>query len=138
MAEEEFRDPLPGPSKNPQGKHVSSRQRVLIYNLYSQLRCEHSKSAAIRITSKQLGISERTVWETVGEMDATGSVSSPTKKRVRETTYDRLDEDQKSAIRRHVHSFFLKNELPTCTKILTVNIVYIFHINELNTFFIGY
>ncbi|KAK9736520.1 hypothetical protein QE152_g12392 [Popillia japonica] len=88
--------------------------------ILQELMKNHSKSAAIKLTAKQLGIGERTVWDIVKEIDSIGNPSSPPKKRSRTTIYDDLDEGQKSAIRRHVHSFFLRNELPTCTKILDV------------------
>lgn len=48
-----------GPSKNPQGKRISSSQRQMAYNLYLQLKCDNSKSASIKLTSKQLGIGEK-------------------------------------------------------------------------------
>lgn len=79
MADEEaFHQPA-GPSKNPQGKHVGSKQRLMAFNLYLDLKQDNSKSAAIKITAKQLGLSERTVWDVVKEMDTIGLVSSPPK-----------------------------------------------------------
>ncbi|KAK9744896.1 hypothetical protein QE152_g7338 [Popillia japonica] len=97
-----------------------AEQELVHRYILQELMKNHSKSAAIKLTAKQLGIGERTVWDIVKEIDSIGNPSSPPKKRSRTTIYDDLDEGQKSAIRRHVHSFFLRNELPTCTKILDV------------------
>ncbi|KAK9696142.1 PQ loop repeat [Popillia japonica] len=63
-----------------------------------ELMKNHSKSAAIKLTAKQLGIGERTVWDIVKEIDSIGNTSSPPKKRSRTTIYDDLDEGQNSAI----------------------------------------
>lgn len=111
---------LPGPSKNPKGKYIRSGQRQMAYNVYLKHRENMSKTAAVNQTARDVGISKNTVFDIVKEMEISASFTSPARKRNYQNTYNKLDEAQKSTIRRHVHSFFLKNELPTCTKICDV------------------
>lgn len=113
-----------GPSKNPSGRHVKSGQRRMAYNIYLKHKNNLSKTAAVHQAAKEVGISKNTMFDIIKDMESTGNIHSPPKKRICQTKYDKLDETQKSAIRRHVHSFFLRNELPTCTKLFEVHFNY--------------
>lgn len=106
-----------GTSKNPTGKHVKCGQRLMVYNVYFNHKNNLSKSAAVHQAVKEVEISKNTLLDIIKEMESTANVHSAPKKRIYQTKYHKLEEAQKSAIGRHVHSLFLRNELPTCTKL---------------------
>ncbi|GJQ78217.1 hypothetical protein Trydic_g2546 [Trypoxylus dichotomus] len=60
-----------GPSKNLREECISSGQR--------QCKQNKSKSAAIKLTSTQLGLGEVTMWSIIKLMKPTGTVASPPK-----------------------------------------------------------
>lgn len=112
-----------GTSKNPQGKHIGKGQRQMAYNVYSKHRNDNphlSKTAAVLQTAEEIGISKNTMFDIIKNMGSK-NLKSPSKKRKYQSLYSTLSEAQIGAVRRHVHSFFLRNELPTCSKILQVN-----------------
>lgn len=68
--------------------------------------------------SKSSGIGQRTIQTTLAEYKKEGTVSSPNKKKLRFTILDKVDDFDKNAIRRKIHSFWLNREVPTVTKML--------------------
>lgn len=54
------------------------------------------------------------------EYEKTGKVSSPKQAEKRKTILDSIDEFDREAIRRKIHEFFFKNEIPTVEKVLRV------------------
>ncbi|KAK5647894.1 hypothetical protein RI129_002786 [Pyrocoelia pectoralis] len=60
----------------------------------------------------------RMLWNIIKEIESSGTARSPKKTRTRQSQYTRLQDFEKSRIRKHVHSFFFKNELPTLEKVL--------------------
>ncbi|VVC27951.1 Ribonuclease H-like domain,Winged helix-turn-helix DNA-binding domain [Cinara cedri] len=111
------------PKKNPSGKIISSSQRQMIVNLY-KAKLVQIPGATIRkyrqIISKELGIGEKTVSNTIAEYNNTKTVTSPSKKRIRISFRNVFDEFHRSTIRRHVHSFWFKRQLPTVDKLYRV------------------
>jgi len=68
--------------------------------------------------SKTTGIGQRTVQITLAEYKKEGTVSSPNKKRVKPTIFEKVDEFDKNAIRQKIHDFWRKREVPTVPKML--------------------
>lgn len=68
-------------------------------------------------TANILGISVSSVYRVLKDYKQHGKCSSPAPKH-RATFTDKIDDLSKSAIRKKVHAFFLKGELPTTYKVL--------------------
>lgn len=68
--------------------------------------------------SKSSGIGQRTVQTTLSEYKNKGTVSSPNRKKTRPTIIEKVDDSDKSAIRRKIHSFWFNREIPTISKVL--------------------
>lgn len=75
------------------------------------------KTAAVLQAAEEGGVSKNTRFDITKKME-TGNLKSPSKNR---SLYSNLNQSQVTAVRGHVYSFFLRNELPTCSKILKVN-----------------
>lgn len=109
--------------RNKRGKPVGSRQRVLIINLYKKYsRCVNQlkgkKVSVYHKISEDTGIGIRTISKTVKMYTESRIVKSPNKKRIcNKTLFSNMDELMKDAIRRKVHAFFMKNEIPTLNKV---------------------
>lgn len=80
--------------------------------------------------SKVSGIGHRTIQTTLAEYEKEGTVSSPNKKKTKLTILDKVDNVDKNAIRRKIHSFWLNREVPTLKKMMIA-------INEDETFIIS-
>lgn len=71
--------------KNVQGKHVKSGQRLMAFNIYSRHVQEgKSKSASVKLTAMAVGLSERLLWQIISEVDSSGKLQSPQKKKMPE------------------------------------------------------
>jgi len=73
----------------------------------------------IKIISEESGIGQRTVSVTLSEYRNKGTVSSPNKTKVRPTVTEKVDDFDQDAIRKKVHEFWHRREIPTLKKILT-------------------
>ncbi|XP_026821732.1 uncharacterized protein LOC113560174 [Rhopalosiphum maidis] len=69
--------------------------------------------------SDTLGIGLNKVQTTVSEYNQTKIVTSPNRRRNKPGVVDKIDDFDKNAIRRKVHSFWHNKELPTLAKVLT-------------------
>jgi len=69
--------------------------------------------------SLTLGIGLNKIQTTISEYNRTKTVTSPNRRRIRASIIDKIDDFDKNAIRRKVHSFWLNKELPTIAKVLT-------------------
>jgi len=101
----------------------------MVINLYKQLKLEKNEIKYIDLMqriSNALGIGLNKVRTIVSEYKQTKTVTSPNRKRNRPGVLDNIDDFDKNAIRRKVHSFWLNKELPTLAKVLN-------SINEDNT-----
>ncbi|RVE52596.1 hypothetical protein evm_002715 [Chilo suppressalis] len=76
------------------------------------------KSDIIKKSAEILGISRATVYRLVKEKKSTGRgrISSPPPPPFKVSLMDRLDDMDNAAIRRKVHTFFLKRRCPPLTK----------------------
>lgn len=98
-------------------RHVLCQaERVVVNNVYEGLRAMHSEKSrreVITLCAKLTKFSERTVNRVVKKVEVTAPrVRGSPKKFI-------LDNDTKCAIRRKIHGFFFKNEIPTVKKMLT-------------------
>jgi len=71
---------------------------------------------AREILSKELGIGQKTISNTIAQYRENKTVSSPDKTKI----FKNIDDFDKYAIRRKIHQFWFNRELPTLGKILTV------------------
>ncbi|XP_060854700.1 uncharacterized protein LOC132932367 [Rhopalosiphum padi] len=109
--------------RNPRGKFVCSRQREMIINAYKS-KLEKNPSMTIRnmrsTLSKELGIGETTISNTISQYRQHETVSSPNKTKKFKNIETKINDFDKSEIRKKIHKFWFDRELPTLDKILKV------------------
>ncbi|XP_057671857.1 uncharacterized protein LOC130903648 [Diorhabda carinulata] len=101
--------------------HLSLNKKQSMINLYKQILTDQPKIKFTAVVSKivtTMGIAKSTVYRTIKEYRSTGTVVSPKHSGGCPGLVKTFDETSKNIIRRIVHSFFLKNEIPTLNKIL--------------------
>ncbi|KAF0761570.1 DDE 3 domain-containing protein [Aphis craccivora] len=122
MSEREVSNVAITPLKaNPRGKLVGSRQKLMIINLYKTKMLQQPKltiKEVVKIISKELGIGQRTAQLTIAEYKNEKTVRSPEKTKIRATFKEKIDDFERDAIRRKVHEFWFRKQLPTLDKIL--------------------
>lgn len=69
------------------------------------------------IISKELGVGEKTVSNTIMEYNNSKNVKSPNKKRNKKSYKYTFDEFHRNAVRQHVHVFWRNKTIPTLAKI---------------------
>ncbi|KAL4101084.1 hypothetical protein QTP88_021104 [Uroleucon formosanum] len=102
-------------------KLVGSRQKLMIINLYKTKMLQQPKltiKEVVKIISKELGIGQRTAQLTIAEYKNEKTVRSPDKTKIRATFKEKIDDFERDAIRRKVHEFWFRKQLPTLDKIL--------------------
>jgi len=67
---------------------------------------------------EQSGIGINSIRKTLQEYTKTGTVTFPNRRKRRLSFKEKIDEFDKSAIRKKVHKFYMNKELPTLDKIL--------------------
>ncbi|XP_076389738.1 uncharacterized protein LOC100877296 isoform X2 [Megachile rotundata] len=111
------------PNRNPRGKVVRSQAKKMIINIYHE-KLEAYPNATYKdiraMVSKTSGIGVGTISAVLSEYRKTGKVSSPTVTRTKPGVFDKLNDQQKSKIRQHVHDFWHRKEVPTVKKMLEV------------------
>ncbi|XP_022160092.1 uncharacterized protein LOC111026344 [Myzus persicae] len=107
--------------RNSKGKRVDSGKRQMIINAYkSKLESDSTKSLRTirQELSKELGIGATTISTTITEYNNSKTVISPSKTRIKTSFRDTYYEEfERNVVRRHVHSFWFKREIPTVDKI---------------------
>ncbi|KAE9521370.1 hypothetical protein AGLY_018192 [Aphis glycines] len=99
---------------NPKGKYIYSRQKIMVINLYKDILM---KSPDIKYEdlvtnlSKALGLGRETISKTIAEYRRTNTVSSPNKKRVKSSLFDKIDDLDRNGLRQKIHSFWLRPQL---------------------------
>ncbi|CAH2102128.1 unnamed protein product [Euphydryas editha] len=76
------------------------------------------KKDMVKTTADMLGISVPSVYRIIKDYKENSQITPPIIEKNRPTFSDKIDDFTKSAIRRKVHSFFIKGELPTLKKVL--------------------
>lgn len=108
------------PKKRQKKCPLSRAEKNMIMNVYkTELDADPSNliSDIVKKTSASTGVSTTTVYRVVAEYKR-GEFSSPKKSKKRMTILDAVDDFDQTAIRRKVHEFFFKNEIPTIDKML--------------------
>ncbi|XP_056648364.1 uncharacterized protein LOC130452887 isoform X2 [Diorhabda sublineata] len=106
--------------------HLSLNEKQSMINLYKQILTDQPKIKLTAAVSKIVtnGIAKSTVYRTIKEYFdifpyfGTGTVVSPKHSGGRPGLVKTFDETSKNIIRRIVHGFFFKNDIPTLNKIL--------------------
>jgi len=112
--------------RHPRGKPLTSSQKQTVMNVYSQLRQRdpsRSIAAIAKDTGLLCGVSDKAIFRTRNEFNATGGLlktplkKRPVKKANNKTRMEKYDEFTLSAIRNKVHDFYRVNETPTVEKV---------------------
>lgn len=114
----------PGPSvtKHKKGKPLTSGVKTCVLNIFTKFSQENPQSTLREVTravADVTGISETSIYKTRKEHRLDGKVVTPNKKRKVTQLSEKYDNFTKDVIRKKVHEFFFKNEIPTLNKILT-------------------
>lgn len=111
-------------SKKRRRPHLTWEEKVMVFNVYQGLRARDtsmSVSEAVTTCSFLTRVSERSVYSVKKEFEKENEDIKKEKKK--EETRGRksiiVDEDTRRAIRRIVHSFYFRNEIPNLKKIKT-------------------
>lgn len=100
--------------------HLSLAEKQHIINMYKQVLDDKPKTKIVDVVSKisqAAGVVKSTVYRVLKEYRKSGTISSPKNIGGRPGLLKTFDDGFKNAVRRLVHDFFLKNELPTLNKI---------------------
>lgn len=118
------------PFSSPQHKRkktvLSSGERLMIINIFKYVQSKQTEDKPVsnhdlvKETCEISGVSERSVYRVLSDYRDTHKISEPDAKRNKPNILQKIDNFDKTAIRRIVHSFYLKEELPTLKKILQV------------------
>lgn len=101
----------------------SSHEKEMIVKLYETFVREApdaSRNEIVKTVASSLGIHWVSVYTIIKEKKTTNVLKSPKKTRLRKTVINTTDSFTQNALRRIVHEFFARNEIPTLNKILQV------------------
>ncbi|CAK9802850.1 hypothetical protein ANTQUA_LOCUS10453 [Anthophora quadrimaculata] len=102
--------------------YISASEKNIILNIYkAELLKNPGKSVTdiVQITARTAGVSKRSVFR-IRKEGMSGEISSPKRTKIRQKIVEKVDDFDKNVIRRIVHQFFHRNELPTIEKVLEV------------------
>ncbi|KAL4098421.1 hypothetical protein QTP88_023040 [Uroleucon formosanum] len=108
-------------TKNKNGKYVSSSQKVMIVNIYKDIISKTPDKKYVDIVNRireLTGLGKNTIQKTISEYKTTKTVSSPSRKRLKTSLFQKIDDLDRTGIRRKIHSVWLKREVPTIDRIL--------------------
>ncbi|XP_054717309.1 uncharacterized protein LOC129226706 [Uloborus diversus] len=112
-----------------QGSALKSSAKTIVMNVFHKLQVRNPNDSVTEIldkTSDLTGVSTRSILRMQNEFKIQGSFSTPGRKRParkgKATRMQKFDDFVLSAIRRKVHLFFKRNEIPTVAKVMkTIN-----------------
>ena len=108
--------------KHQTGKPLTSGERQIVLNVYVKF-CEwypeKPVKELVKYVSECTGVSQSSVLAIVKQRKVTGKLEMPGKQHKVVKRVDKYIDFEISAIRRKVHGFFFKNELPTLRKLQT-------------------
>ncbi|CAG4925316.1 unnamed protein product [Colias eurytheme] len=111
--------------KRPKVTSFTVNEKNMIINTYKYIKetwpkdeYPYRKDMARKVASI-LGIGVASVYRILKDYKEHGQISSPVTTKPRPTFSDKIDDFTKSAIRKKVHAFFIKGELPTLNKVLS-------------------
>ncbi|CAK9810870.1 hypothetical protein ANTPLA_LOCUS6710 [Anthophora plagiata] len=99
---------------------ISASEKNIILNIYkAELLKNPEKSVTdiVQITARTAGFSKRSVFR-IRKEGMSGEISCPKRTKIRQKFVEKVDDFDKNVIRRIVHQFFHRNELPTIEKVL--------------------
>jgi hypothetical protein len=111
------------PKKREKRTYVGSAGKKIILNIYKnliQLNPNTSISEVVRNAALCSGVCKRTVYRILKENKEHHSLSSPKRTKNRDSLLSNVDDFDRNAVRRKVHEFYFRNELPTIDKVLKV------------------
>ncbi|XP_023937205.1 uncharacterized protein LOC112045306 isoform X2 [Bicyclus anynana] len=107
--------------KRPNSGGLTANEKMISINIYKHLMRSSStypeKGEITKATAQMMGTSEKTIQRIIKEYKIKGEVTSPSRSTPKYSIVDKLDDFTMSAIKRKVHQFFFRNELPTIKKI---------------------
>lgn len=100
---------------------MSSRQKIMVINIYKDIISNTPDKKYVDIINRireLTGLGRDTIKNTISQYKQTKTVTSPNKKRVKASLFDKIDDLDRTGLRRTIHSVWLKRELPTIDRIL--------------------
>ena len=111
--------------KHTRGKPLTSTEKAIVLNVHNhfqkKLKATETHSAIADLTASATGVSKRSIFRMINEKTTTGKQRTPGKSRPtsvgKRVRMQMVDNFLKTAFRRKVLEFFLRNEIPTLKKI---------------------
>lgn len=97
---------------------LSINEKVIIINVYNAIKHQNPTTGVSKLVetcSKMTGVGTSTIYRILRE-GKSGGVKAPRKSEGRKNIV--IEDDEKTAIRRLIHSFYFKKEIPTLDKIM--------------------
>lgn len=116
MAEEE------AVKKRPR-RAFSSTEKIMMLNMFNSFKTASpsaSHNDICKTVASSMGVSWTSIYRVIAEKKSHVHLRSPRKKKARLSICDKIDDFTKCAIRKIIHSFFLKNEIPNIDKVLKI------------------
>ncbi|XP_072381874.1 uncharacterized protein [Diabrotica undecimpunctata] len=113
--------PLTPPKKRSKKGHLSVDVKEIIVNVYKHELQENPAlilSAVEKRVADKVGVSDSSVFKVIREYKTTHTLVVPKKCTTRKGKLESVDDFDKVAIRRIVHQFFFRNEIPTIDRVL--------------------
>ncbi|XP_072400288.1 uncharacterized protein [Diabrotica undecimpunctata] len=120
-ADELANTPLTLPKKRSKKGHLSVDVKEIIVNVYKHELRENPAlilSAVEKRVADKVGVSDSSVFKVIREYKTTHTLVAPKKCTTRKGKLESVDDFDKVAIRRVVHQFFFRNEIPTIDRVL--------------------
>ncbi|KAJ8911544.1 hypothetical protein NQ315_012797 [Exocentrus adspersus] len=109
------------PTKRVKRCALSQNEKIIILNVYNALKYQYPTNTitdTVTNCSKMTGIGISTIYRLIKDtQNGQGTISSPKSSTGRSKVV--IEDDLKNVIRRKVHSFYFKKEIPTLNKILS-------------------
>ena len=109
------------PKKRAKRLHLSAAEKQIILNIYKNQMQQNADLAIEEVVLKVAeisGVSRSSVYKIIKEYKCNHSLSEPKSYPKRKKMTEAVDDFDRTAIRRKVHTYFFRNELPTIDKIL--------------------
>lgn len=101
--------------------HLTVEMKEVILNVFKS-ETRHNQEITVNENvlkvAEKVGVSRASVFKVVREHKLEGSFAKPRTNPKRTTAVEKVDNADKHAIRRKVHQFFFRNEVPTIEKVL--------------------
>ncbi|XP_046674441.1 uncharacterized protein LOC124363275 [Homalodisca vitripennis] len=110
-------------TKNKRGQVVDSQKKLCVVNLYTSLVSKKQDlpiDSVAQMVSEMVGVGKSTVYRIISayKKDNLSGLKSAENKKKRATSFEKLEEFTKCAIRRKVCEYVSNNEQPTVDKVL--------------------